>query len=311
MNDLISIIIPVYNVEKYLDRCLESVVSQTYTNLEIIIVDDGSTDSSSLLCDDLAKKDKRIKVFHKENGGLSDARNYGVSKSRGDYIFFVDSDDCISNKAIEILYDLLIKNSADIACSNYVKFSNEDPDYSFEDTCLILDGGAEACVAMMRQKTFMITAWGNLTKREIVENNLFPLGRYQEDEATTYKYYYASKRTVVTDAKLYGYFHNEKGIMKSADNHKKNVLDILKSLEEQLDFFKAKQEEDLYNLTFTRYTRCYLESISKKYINKDKQTFKSVIRYDRKNSKESKRYKFFLFTVSIFGNLPLSIAYKK
>ena len=311
MNGLISIIIPVYNVEKYLDRCLESVVSQTYNNLEIILVDDGSTDSSSRLSDDWAKKDKRINVFHKENGGLSDARNYGVTKSKGTYIFFVDSDDCISEKTIEILNDLLTKNDADIACCNYVKFSNEEPDYSFENDCLVLDGGEQACTAMMRQKTFMITAWGNLVKREIVVNNPFPVGRYQEDEATTYKYYYASQKTVVTDAKLYGYFYNEKGIMKSPENRKKNTLDLLKSLEEQLDFFEAAQANDLYKLVFTRYIRCYLESITKKYIDKDKQTFKSVIKYDKKNCKESKRFKFFLFTVSIFGNLPLLLAYKK
>ena len=114
MQDLISIIIPVYNVEKYLDRCLKTVVSQTYHNLEIIIVDDGSTDSCHLLCDAWAKKDQRIKVFHKTNGGLSDARNYGVNKATGAYIFFIDSDDCISSKTIEVLYKALKDNNAEI-----------------------------------------------------------------------------------------------------------------------------------------------------------------------------------------------------
>ena len=117
-NELISIIVPVYNVEKYLEKCVNSIVNQTYKNLEIILVDDGATDSSGKLCDKLAKIDNRIKVYHKENGGLSDARNYGVERATGDYIGFVDSDDYIDSEMYGKLYEAIKKENVDVAECN-------------------------------------------------------------------------------------------------------------------------------------------------------------------------------------------------
>ena len=118
--DLISVIIPIYNVEQYLKECLESVINQTYRNLEIILVDDGSKDKSGKICDEYKNKDERIKVVHKENGGLSDARNAGMKIATGKYIQFIDSDDFIDKDMIETLYNLIIENEADISmCSNY------------------------------------------------------------------------------------------------------------------------------------------------------------------------------------------------
>ena len=119
--ELISIIVPVYKVEKYLDKCINSIVSQTYKNLEVILVDDGSPDSCGKMCDEWTKKDTRIKVIHKENGGLSDARNFGLDCAKGKYIQFVDSDDYIEKDMIEFLYKNLKENNADISiCSNYM-----------------------------------------------------------------------------------------------------------------------------------------------------------------------------------------------
>ena len=115
MKELISIIVPVYNVEKYLNRCIDSLISQTYQNIEIILVDDGSTDSSSEIVDGYLKKDNRIKVFHKDNGGLSDARNKGIEISKGKYLSFVDSDDYVTNTYIETLYNTIIEYEADIS----------------------------------------------------------------------------------------------------------------------------------------------------------------------------------------------------
>ena len=115
MNPLISVIVPVYKAEKYLDKCVQSIVNQTYKNLEIILVDDGSPDNCPEMCDEWAKKDSRIKVIHKENGGVSSARNAGLDNSFGDYIGFVDSDDFIENDFYECLYDNLVENGADIS----------------------------------------------------------------------------------------------------------------------------------------------------------------------------------------------------
>ena len=116
--ELISVIVPVYNVEQYLKKCVDSIVNQTYKNLEIILVDDGATDSSGEICDELEKLDNRIKVYHKENGGLSDARNYGVERATGSYVGFVDSDDYIDAEMYEKLYDAITKEAADVAECN-------------------------------------------------------------------------------------------------------------------------------------------------------------------------------------------------
>ena len=122
MNSLISVIVPIYNVEKYLDRCVESIINQTYKNLEIILVDDGSPDNCTQMCDDYAKKDSRIRVVHKENGGLSDARNAGMEVATGEYVSFIDSDDYISLDFYETLFQTMIDNDSDIVECSVVKF---------------------------------------------------------------------------------------------------------------------------------------------------------------------------------------------
>ena len=124
--DKISVIVPVYNVEKYLDKCVESIVNQTYKNLEIILVDDGSTDSCPEICDEWAKKDNRIKVIHKPNGGLSSARNAGMDSMTGSYIQFVDSDDYIKSNMIEVMYGNIIKGDYDVCVCNYSFIDESD-----------------------------------------------------------------------------------------------------------------------------------------------------------------------------------------
>ncbi|MFB4033578.1 glycosyltransferase family 2 protein, partial [Streptococcus pneumoniae] len=117
-NQLISVIVPVYNVEEYLKQCLDSILEQTFSNYEVILVNDGSTDSSGLICQEYAEKDTRIRYFEKENGGLSDARNYGIEQAQGEYLTFVDSDDLLDASHLTILYDALVNNDADISIAN-------------------------------------------------------------------------------------------------------------------------------------------------------------------------------------------------
>ena len=122
MDKLISIIVPVYNVEKYVAECIESIIKQTYQNLEILLIDDGSTDNSGKICDKYAEKDKRIKIIHKENGGVSSARNLGLDLAQGEYIAFIDSDDFVSNKYIESLYSAIEHKDAEIVLSKYSNY---------------------------------------------------------------------------------------------------------------------------------------------------------------------------------------------
>lgn len=124
--ELVSIIVPVYNVEKYLKECIESIINQSFSNLEIILVDDGSTDESGNICDDFLNKDKRIKVFHKTNGGLSDARNYGINNSSGKYITFVDSDDLISPIFIDVLYNAIKQYDTHLSICGFQRFKDND-----------------------------------------------------------------------------------------------------------------------------------------------------------------------------------------
>ena len=121
----VSVIIPIYNVEKYLEKCLNTIINQTYKNLEIILIDDGSTDKSSTICDEYCEKDKRIKVIHKNNEGVSSARNKGIELSKGKYIVFIDPDDYVTDEHVEVLYDCIISNNVDLVISNLIDI-NED-----------------------------------------------------------------------------------------------------------------------------------------------------------------------------------------
>ena len=149
MNHFISVIVPVYNVEEYIDRCIRSILGQDYRFFELILVDDGSTDRSGMLCDKEAKFDARIRAFHKPNGGLSDARNYGVQYARGDLITFIDSDDCVAPDYLSYLLHLL-ESGADIACCNFKKFAGENCDFETSSDVDIMSG-TDACLVFWRK----------------------------------------------------------------------------------------------------------------------------------------------------------------
>lgn len=239
---LISVIIPVYKVEDYLMRCVNSVLEQSYTNLEIILVDDGSPDNCAAICDSLAEMDKRIIVIHKENGGLSDARNAGTIISKGQYITYIDSDDYVSPYYIEYMYKNIIQNDADISCCGFFRTSEEKANFETtkSDNVYVLSG-REACASYFTDKHVqLVVAWGKLYKSHLVKNTLYPKGRLHEDEATTFKYLYYSNRVVIGMAPNYAYFENINGIMGIENN--KFSLDILWAFNERTDFFIEKKE---------------------------------------------------------------------
>lgn len=211
--DLISIIVPVYNVEAYLDRCMESILKQTYERLEIILVDDGSTDSSGEKCDAYAKFDGRIKVIHKENGGLSDARNAGLKLATGAYIGYVDSDDWIEPDMYERLYDACVENEAELAVCRY--FSE------YQDRTEA--GGTGRTVPLTREELLKIyisghdeyviynSVWSKLFKRELVADMIFPKGRNSEDIMYTTRAFCRLEKAVYLDRCLYHYVLDREG----------------------------------------------------------------------------------------------------
>lgn len=242
MNKLISIIIPVYNVEGYLDTCMDSVLNQTYKNIEVILVDDGATDNSGQICDYYAEEDMRVRVIHKKNGGLADARNKGITRANGDYIMFIDSDDVVSRNFVEYLYRLIIENSSDIGICNPVhcypgreiKFEPESMKKIFESE--------DAIVEMLYQKSFLVAAWGKIFKKEYFNDILFPYGMLFEDSAVMYKIFDKAEKIVYSDAKLYGYMHREGSI--TTNKFSKRDCDIL-TICTQIKAYMANRNEKL------------------------------------------------------------------
>ena len=216
----ISIIIPVYNVEKYLKRCIKSVLNQDYKNLEIYLVDDGSTDNSGNLCDYYAEIDNRIKVIHKTNGGLSSARNAALEKVSGKYLTFIDSDDYVAKNYISILYKTLYENEAQISvcCELRFKLDNSNKEIFYEAPYKKYEGVKaltiiEGLRTMMTQELFDASAWGKLYLSSLFENVRYPEGINHEDIGTTFKVFCISNKIAFNSKCLYYYFQREGSIL--------------------------------------------------------------------------------------------------
>ncbi len=215
--DKISVIVPVYNVEKYLDRCVESIVSQTYENLEIILVDDGSLDNCPQMCDDWAKKDERIRVVHKTNGGISSARNRGIDEASGRYLMFIDGDDEILPNMVESMYLHIKKSDSDIARCRMIKVekTRSYPTREFcSDKSYIELSGMKAMEKLFINEIDCSVCLG-LYKNELFCNIRFPLGKTNEDFAVLYKVFCNSKKVVYMSDVFYKYFYRENSITTS------------------------------------------------------------------------------------------------
>ena len=244
---LISVIVPVYRVEEYLERCVKSILSQTYKNLEVILVDDGSPDQCPAICDACAEKDARVKVIHQENKGLSGARNAGIDAASGEYLAFVDSDDYVSPHFIEELYQLL----QDTGCAiGQCRFSYVKGDG------LVEEGDSAFCIyrgeSLMEQlygpeekATCFVVAWNKLYWAELFKETgiRYPEGRIHEDEATTYRLFHEAKKLAFLDRALYGYYTENGGSITSVFSVKR--LQWLTAHEERIAFFKKNGYEKL------------------------------------------------------------------
>lgn len=258
---LVSIVVPIYNVEQYLEECFKSIRSQSYENIEIILVDDGATDSSGRIADKLAKSSKVTQVIHKKNGGLSDARNVGMKKAKGEFITFVDSDDCIDKNFVKNLMDAILSNDADIAqCDNSRKI--EDLGRGAGGVKVL--SGKSAFIELMKYKLISPTAWGKLYRVSIFRDNKleFPVGRIHEDTAILYKLIYFAERVACLDQVLYYYRMNENSIM-TAGYTEKHYSSVMK-YHEELDEFIAQNSITINSRIMCKHKALRLLSILNK-----------------------------------------------
>lgn len=247
---MISVIVPIYKVEKYLRRCIDSILNQSFTQIELILVNDGSPDGCGKICDEYLSIDSRVKVIHKENGGLSDARNSGLDIAKGEFIVFVDSDDFIHKDMIGNLYEVLIKTNSDIVQCKFKKFIELDEINKIENNELdenkidIFDR-KNAISYLINNNIVNVNSWNKIYKRKLFEEIRFPKGKIHEDEFVTYKLLYKANRIAYLDYELYYYFNNSNGIMKNLNL--KTEIDRIEALEERCEFLLSNNEIELYN----------------------------------------------------------------
>lgn len=291
MGKLISVIIPVYMVEDYLDRCVESIVNQTYKNLEIILVDDGSPDKCPTMCDKWAKEDRRIRVIHKQNGGLSSARNAGLDVCTGDYIMFVDSDDYCALNICEVLLDLLEKNKADVTVCKTQCFDEKHPVKSAEIYSEVLVYSARDVIEQIygTDVQYLMTAWGKLYKKELFENIRYPIGKLHEDEFIIAELLHKTSRFVYVKAKLYYYFQRSSSI--TGNISEKNIQDLCEAYINRHKFLNEKYPQNIKKnnqllLTNLRSLYCLISN-NKELKNEIFKTYKGYYKVVKKHDKKN------------------------
>lgn len=231
---LVSVIVPVFNVEKFLEKCVNSITNQTYKNLEILLVDDGSTDNSGIICDNFSNNDNRIKVFHKKNGGLSDARNYGIERAIGSYIMFIDSDDWIENDTIELLLDKTIEEKSDIVVFGISK-DYDDGRRKIRIPTVSGTYNSEESIALLNSfKCFDVSACNKFYNIKLFKGIRFPVGKLCEDFYTTYLIFSEAKIISVLNEAKYHYFQRTNSITRN----KKVNMDYYFASVEQLNYIK-------------------------------------------------------------------------
>ena len=281
---LISVIVPIYNVEKYLSRCIDSIINQSYSNLEIILVDDGSPDQCPDICDAYAAQDSRIKVIHKPNGGLSSARNAGLNIMLGDYVAFIDSDDFVHREFIKFLYNMSRDNQCEISQCSYQKGKlNDFTGISFQSNTVTLN---KIDAFLSRKLRAGVVA--RLYQASLFRKERFPVGKQQEDEAVTYKIAYMAEKIAFSENKLYYYFQSPVSIMRNQKHFQS--IDFIPIFNERLNFFQNKEKKlfmlskEIYCLVLILfYARCKKDikntNDKEQIVAIFKNLFSSVIKY--------------------------------
>ena len=237
---LISVVVPVYNVEEYLNRCVDSILNQTFTDFELILVDDGSPDNCGKICDEYAEKDNRVRVIHKPNGGLSDARNAGIEwalkNSDSEWITFIDSDDWVHPQYLELLLKAACDSGTSISICSYVSTDKQTNDTKIFDSKFEIHNTEKFYI---EKNVNAVVAWGKLYKKKDFTEIRYPVGKIHEDEFTTHKILFKYDNVAFVNEELYYYFTNPEGIMNSKWSPKR--IDVLEAFEEKIDFFAKKQ----------------------------------------------------------------------
>lgn len=257
MRELVSVIVPVYNVEEYVDECIYSIVSQSYSDLEILIVDDGSMDSSGKICDKWGERDSRIKVIHQQNQGLSGARNAAIDICTGEWITFVDSDDVIGQDYVKILLELAKKYKVKISqcLSEKIQYIGVE-ETDTEETVI-------GSVQFLLSDKYQTMAWGKIYKKELFETIRYPYGKIHEDVAVTYRLVYETGYVAYTTRKLYFNHPPRPNSINASGRFYREKLVILQFLKEQIEFYKEKQEEELTQKGYRDYAYALLENYNK------------------------------------------------
>lgn len=286
--ELISVIVPVYNVEDYLEKCLDSIINQTYKNLEIILIDDGSTDSSSRICDAYAERDGRIKVIHRKNGGPSEARNDGIAAATGDYIMFVDSDDYMDTDTAQFLIDNAKKHDADISICGF-RYADTDGNTREQDTATVNEGVVTAKefwhFFYSDARIFYVTIWAKLFRRSLWHDLYFPTGKLHEDEFVTHSLVANSKRIAISKKPMYYYVQRGGSIMHTQFMTKN--FDSAEGMLVRCEFFCERGEFDIAAKSLTMAMYNIVRGLDlldvpsqsdKKRVRELKRTFRSLYR---------------------------------
>jgi len=303
VQEKVSVIVPIYKVEKYLDRCIQSIINQTYKNLEIILVDDGSPDNCPKMCDDWAKKDNRIIVIHKQNGGLSDARNFGLDVATGEYVTFVDSDDLLSITFIEKLVEISKEYNAEIVSCGLQRF-NDKIILENENIEIIEYNKKQSLENTFKTAKYeFVISCAKLYKSEIFKGLRFTIGKIHEDEFICHRIFDKITKFVTTSEKLYYYYENPNSI--TGVGYRLKRINYLEALEDRVKFFKENYLEFYADMAMFFAYQCinvYFEIPSdfpqKKLAQKlTKQMYKKAQKAI-KGIKTSSKKRFFIFSVS-------------
>lgn len=262
-NEKIFIVVPVYRVEPYLERCIHSILNQTYTNWELVLVDDGSPDSCPAICDEYAAKNSRIHVIHQENAGLSAARNAGIDCAMNqcnperDWITFIDSDDFVHPKYLEYLYRAVRETGTEISIGGISMTSGSQPDSLGTETWKCARFSPEEFWS--RSFTNSVVAWGKLYRLRLFHEIRYPVGKLYEDNYTTYKLLFRQKEIAVTPARLYYWYENPSSITRSLWTPKQ--LDVLDALDGQIAFFQENGLDAAYRTSLHELLGCVIKQL--------------------------------------------------
>lgn len=289
----ISVIVPIYNTEKYLNRCVDSILNQTFTDYELILVDDGSPDNCGKICDDYAKRDNRVNVIHKQNGGLSEARNYGIDwaleNSDSEWITFIDSDDWVHPLFLELLLDAVVKNNVNLGICDYLSTKVDELEEKEINNRVELFSTEDFWIQNNKKS---IAAWGKIYKKQDFFDIRYPVGKLHEDAFTTHKILFKHKRIAYVNERLYYYYFNHNSIMRSTWTPKR--IDELDGRIAIINFFDDINKDNLKKYAIEKLINVACSQIisiknSPKLISKNKYIRilrKKVFKYFRKFGRE-------------------------